>query len=102
MSAQGAAVSALLKGSLVTLEVASRNSEIYIRTGAEVWLNKSIAVRGGYGIKNGSNSATTLNFGGSVKLPISSTKLQLDYGLQLLSGNFQDNTTQRFSLNLLF
>lgn len=102
MSAQGAAVSTLLKGSLVTFEVASRNSEIYIRTGAEVWLNKSIAVRGGYGIKNGSNSATTLNFGGSAKVPIGGTALQIDYGLQLLSGNFQDNTTQRFSLNLLF
>ncbi|MDE0469163.1 MAG: hypothetical protein OYL97_19095 [Candidatus Poribacteria bacterium] len=102
MSAQGAAVSTLLKGSLVTFEVASRNSEIYIRTGAEVWLNKSIAVRGGYGIKNGSNSATTLNFGGSAKVPIGGTALQLDYGFQLLSGNFQDNTTQRFSLNLLF
>ena len=101
ISAQGAAVSNLLKGSLVSLEVASRNSEIYIRTGMEVWLNKSIAVRGGYGVKNGRSSATTLSFGGSAKLPISGTVLQLDYGFQLLSGSFQDNITQRFSLNLL-
>lgn len=101
ISAQGAAVSNLLKGSLVSLEVASRNSEIYIRTGMEVWLNKSIAVRGGYGVKNGRSSATTLSFGGSAKLPISGTILQLDYGFQLLSGSFQDNITQRFSLNLL-
>ena len=102
MSAQGAAVSNLLKGSLGTFEVASRNGEIYIRTGVEVWLNKSIAVRGGYGLKNGSDSATTLSFGGSAKLPVSSVALQLDYGLQLLSGDFQDNITQRFSINLLF
>ena len=102
MSAQGAAVSNLLKGSLGTFEIASRNGEIYIRTGIEVWLNKSIAVRGGYGVKNGSNSATTLSFGGSAKLPISSVTLQLDYGLQLLSADFQDNITQRFSINLLF
>lgn len=102
MSAQGAAVSNLLKGSLVTLEVASRNGEIHIRTGAEVWLNKSIAVRGGYGVKNGNSSAATVNLGGSAKVPIGGTALQLDYGFQLLSGNFQDNTTQRFSLNLLF
>lgn len=102
MSAQGAAVSNLLKGSLVTLEVASRNGEIHIRTGAEVWLNKSIAVRGGYGLKNGSGSAGTVNFGGSAKVPIGGTALQLDYGFQLLSGDLEDNTTQRFSLNLLF
>ena len=101
MSAQGAAVSNLLRGSLGSLEVASRNGEIYIRTGMEVWLNNSIAVRGGYGVKNGGSSATTLSFGGSAKLPISGTTLQLDYGFQLLSGNLQDNITQRFSLNLL-
>ena len=101
MSAQGAAVSNLLSGSLGSLEVASRNGEIYIRTGMEIWLNNSIAVRGGYGVKNGGSSATILSFGGSAKLPISDTTLQLDYGFQLLSGNLQDNITQRFSLNLL-
>ena len=101
MSAQGAAVSNLLRGSLGSLEVASRNGEVYIRTGMEIWLNNSIAVRGGYGVKNGGSSATTLSFGGSAKLPISGTTLQLDYGFQLLSGNLQDNITQRFSLNLL-
>ena len=101
MSAQGVAVSNLLRGSLGSLEVASRNGEIYIRTGMEIWLNNSIAVRGGYGVKSGGNSATTLSFGGSAKLPISGTTLQLDYGFQLLSGNLQDNITQRFSLNLL-
>lgn len=102
ISAQGAAVSNLLRGSLGSFEVASRNGEIYIRTGMEVWLNKSIAVRGGYGVKSGGSSATTLSFGGSAKLPISGTALQIDYGFQLLSGDFRDNTTQRFSLNLLF
>ena len=102
MSTQGAVVSNLLKGSLGTFEVASRDDAIYIRTGVEVWLNQSIAVRGGYGLKNGSNSATTLSFGGSAKLPISKTAIQLDYGFQLLSGDFQDNITQRFSVNLLF
>ena len=101
MSAQGVAVSNLLRGSLGSLEVASRDGEIYIRTGMEIWLNNSIAVRGGYGVKSGGSSATTLSFGGSAKLPISGTTLQLDYGFQLLSGNLQDNITQRFSLNLL-
>ena len=101
MSAQGAAVSNLLKGSLGTFEVASRNGEIYVRTGVEVWLNKAIAVRAGYGVKNGGNSATTLSFGGSARLPVSSAALQIDYGFQLLSEDFQGNTTHRFSINLI-
>ena len=101
MSAQGAAVSNLLKGSLGTFEVASRNGEIHVRTGVEIWLNKAIAVRGGYGLKNGGNSATTLGFGGSARLPVSSAALQIDYGFQLLSGDFQGNTTHRFSINLI-
>lgn len=102
MSTQGQAVSNLLKSSLGTVEIASRNGEIYIRTGIEIWLNRAIAVRGGYGAKNGGNSVTMLSFGGSAKIPISSTALQIDYGLQILTGDLQDNTTQRFSVNLLF
>jgi hypothetical protein len=102
MSAQGDAVSNLLRGSLGSFEVASRNGEIYMRTGIEVWLNKAIAVRGGYGVKSGASSATTLSFGGSAKIPFgANTHVQLDYGFQVLSGDFQDNITQRFSLNLL-
>ncbi len=102
MSTQGETVSNLLKSSLGTLEIASRNGEIYIRTGIEIWLNTNIALRGGYAAKNGVNTATMLCFGGSTKIPISSTHLQLDYGLQTLTGDLQNGTTQRFSLNLLF
>ena len=102
MSAQGAVMSNLLRTSLGTIEVTSRNGEIFARAGVEIWVNKAIAIRGGYGIKTSGNSATTLNLGGSVKIPISGTALQLDYGFQLLTGDLQDNTTQRFSVNLLF
>lgn len=102
MSAQGAAISNLLKSTLGTVEVLSRSGEIYTRAGVEIWLNKAIAVRGGYGMNSGGNSATTFSLGGSAKIPISSTSLQLDYGFQLLTGDLQDNTTQRFSVNLLF
>ena len=129
MSAQGAVVSNLLKGSLVTVEIVSRNGEkyegpcpidkellvpdcingeenfevvspnqLFIRAGVEIWLNNTIAIRGGYS----GNPVTTLSLGGSAKIPISNTALQLDYGFQLLTGDLQDNTTQRFSVNLLF
>ena len=101
MSTQGEAVRNLLKSSLGTVEIASRNGAIYIRTGVEIWLNTAIAIRGGYSGKNGASTATSLNFGGSAKIPISNTNLQLDYGIQILAGDFQNNTTQRFALNLI-
>ena len=101
MSTQGEAVRNLLKSSLGTVEIASRNGEIHIRTGVEIWLNTAIAIRGGYSGKNGASTATSLNFGGSAKIPISNTNLQLDYGIQILAGDFQNNTTQRFALNLI-
>ncbi len=102
MSAQGAAITNLLRATLATVEIVYRDGEIYTRAGVEMWLNKTIGVRGGYGMKNSGNSATTLNFGGSAKIPISGTALQLDYGFQMLTGDLQDNSTQRFSVNLLF
>ncbi len=102
MSAQGAAITNILKETLATVDVLSRSSELYTRIGVEMWVNPSIGVRGGYGMKLSGNSANTLNLGGSAKIPISGTALQLDYGFQLLTGELQDNTTQRFSVNLLF
>ena len=102
MSAQGATVSNILKSSLATLEVALRDGETHVRAGAEVWFSNNIAARGGYGVKNGVDSATTIALGASLKIPMSATHLQLDYGFQLLTGVFRDNTTQRLSVNLVF
>lgn len=102
MSAQGAAITNILKETLATVDVLSRNGELFTRIGIEMWVTPSIGVRGGYGMKIGGNQARTINLGGSVKIPIGSTALQLDYGFQILTGDLQDNTTQRFSVNLLF
>lgn len=102
MSAQGEAISNVLKATLGTIEVVARNGEIYTRGGVEIWLNKTIGIRGGFGIQSGGNSATNFNLGGSAKIPIGGTALQIDYGFQILMADLQDNTTQRFSVNLLF
>lgn len=102
MSAQGSTMTRILNESLATVDILSRNDELYARIGVEMWLNPSIGVRSGYGMKIGGNSANTINLGGSAKIPIGGTALQLDYGFQLLTGDLQDNTTQRFSVNLLF
>lgn len=89
----------ILRSGLGLVELEVRNGENHVRAGAEVWLNKSVAVRAGYGIKNAINSATTLAIGGSVKI---STFAQLDYAFQILMGHLEDNTTQRVSFNLIF
>ncbi len=102
MSAQGAAISNLLKETLGTFEVTSRDGEIYTSVGVEMWVIKTIGIRGGFARNNSTNTATSFSLGGSAMLPIGGSLLQLDYGIQLLNGDFQDNTTQRFSVNLLF
>ncbi len=94
----------ILKSGLGVVEVDFREGgDRHVRVGAEVWLNRSIGLRAGYGLKSGVNSATTIALGGSAKIPVSTAlALQLDYAFQILSGDFEDNTTQRVSLNLIF
>ena len=65
---QQEALREILRSGIGLVEVEIRNGENHVRAGAEVWLNKSVAVRAGYGIKNAVNSATTLALGGSAKL----------------------------------
>ena len=98
-STQQESLRKILSSGLGLVEVGLRNGESHVRAGAEVWLNKSVAVRAGYGVKNAINSATTLALGGSVKI---ATIMQLDYAFQILTGHLEDNTTQRVSFNLIF
>lgn len=102
MSAQGAAMTNILRETLTTVDIISRDGDLYTRIGVEMWVNPTIGVRGGYAMIVGGNAANTINLGGSAKIPIGGTTIQLDYGFQLLTGDLQDNTTQRFSVNLLF
>ena len=92
----------VLKSGLGIFEVTFRDGDRQIHAGAELWLNKVIGVRAGYSLKSGVNSATGIALGGSVKLPVAALHLQLDYAFQIVTGVLADNTTQRFSLNLMF
>ena len=98
-STQQESLRKVLRSGLGLVDVGIRNGESHVRAGAEVWINSSVAVRAGYGVKNGVNSATTLALGGSVKI---ATIIQLDYAFQILAGDLEDNTTQRVSFNLIF
>ena len=92
----------VLKSGLGLFDVTFRDGDRQIHAGAELWLNKVIGVRAGYSLKSGVNSATGIALGGSVKLPVAALRLQLDYAFQIVTGALVDNTTQRFSLNLMF
>ena len=92
----------VLKSGLGLFEIAFRNGNRQIHAGAELWLNKMIGVRAGYSLRSGVNRATGVALGGSVKLPVAAFRLQLDYAFQIITGVLADNTTQRFSLNLMY
>ena len=92
----------VLKSGIGLFEIAFRDGNRQIHAGAELWLNKIIGVRAGYSLRSGVNRATGIALGGSVKLPVTALRLQLDYAFQIITGVLADNTTQRFSLNLRF
>ncbi|MCZ6679407.1 MAG: PorV/PorQ family protein [Candidatus Poribacteria bacterium] len=101
-STQQESLREVLKSGLGLIEIAIRDGDRHIHAGAEVWVSRSIGVRAGYAMKSGVNSATGIALGGSARIPISSLNIQLDYAFQVLTGDLEDNTTQRFSLNLIF
>ena len=92
----------VLKSGLGLFEVSFRDGDRHIHTGAELWLNRAVGLRAGYSLRSGVNSVTGISLGGSAKLPIAALRLQLDYAFQIVTGSLADNTTQRFSLNLMF
>ena len=92
----------VLKSGLGLFEIVFRDGARHSHIGAELWLNKMIGVRAGYSLNSGVNSATGIALGGSVKLPVAALRLQLDYAFHIVTGILADNTTQRFSLNLMF
>ena len=92
----------VLKSGLGLFEVTFRDGDRQIHAGAELWINKMIGVRAGYSLRSGVNRATSIALGGSVKLPVAALRVQLDYAFHIVTGVLADNTTQRFSLNLMF
>lgn len=92
----------VLKSGLGLFEIDFRDGARHIHAGAELWLSRTIGIRTGYSLKSGVNRATGIALGASARLPISAFRFQLDYGFQVVTGTLADNTTQRFSLNLMF
>ena len=92
----------VLKSGLGLVEIDFRNGARHVHAGAELWLNRTIGIRTGYSLRSGVNRVTGIALGASARLPVAAFQLQLDYGFQIVTGTLADNTTQRFSLNLMF
>ena len=92
----------VLKSGIGLCEIAFRDGDRHLHLGAELWFNRAVGVRAGYSLRSGVNRASGIALGGSAKLPIAALQLQLDYAFQIVTGTLADNTTQRFSLNLMF
>ena len=92
----------VLKSGIGLFEIVFRDGARHSHIGAELWLNRTIGVRAGYSLRSGVNRATGIALGSSMKLPVAALRLQLDYAFQIITGVLVDNTTQRFSLSLMF
>ena len=92
----------VLKSGIGLFEIAFRDGARHIHAGAELWLTRAVGVRAGYSLRSEVNRATSIALGASAKVPVAALKLQLDYAFQIVTGVLADNTTQRFSLNLMF
>ena len=92
----------VLKSGVGLFGIDFRDGVRHIHAGAELWFNRTIGIRAGYSLRSGVNRATGIALGASARLPITVFRFQLDYGFQIVTGLLADNTTQRFSLNLMF
>ncbi len=82
-------------------EVVWRNGATIIKSGVEIWLNPTIALRGGYSFYT--NQTGVFSIGSSLRLPLGPTQLQLDYAYQHFLSNLADNgNSQIFSLGISF
>jgi len=79
-----------------------RNGNLGFNIGVEVGVHKSFIIRGGYTTESGVNNSATVSLGGSFILPIQSVGVRLDYALQMLMNDLQDNTSHHISTNIFF
>lgn len=91
----------ILKTARGSAEVGRRNGQTAIKGGIEVWVNPTIGLRTGYALHN--NQTGVISLGGSLRLKLSSTRLQFDYAYRLFSVELTESSnSQLFSLGVVF
>ncbi|MEE2911891.1 MAG: PorV/PorQ family protein [Candidatus Poribacteria bacterium] len=91
----------IFKSAHGSAEVGWRNGATIIKSGVEIWINPTIALRGGYSFYT--SQTGVFSIGNSLRLPLGPTQLQLDYAYQLFLNDLADNgNSQIFSLGISF
>ena len=91
----------IFKSAHGSAEVGWRNGATIIKSGVEIWINPTIALRGGYSFYT--SQTGVFSIGNSLRLPLGATQLQLDYAYQLFLNDLADNgNSQIFSLGISF
>ena len=91
----------ILKTARGSAEIGRRNGQTAIKGGIEVWVNPTIGLRTGYALHN--TQTGVISLGGSLRLKLSSTRLQLDYAYRLFAVELTESSnSQLFSLGVAF
>lgn len=102
-NAQQPALKEVLETTIISFEGGTRKErEVNItklKAGIEMWFaNQTVGIRAGYNIKKVEQSSNSVNLGASLKIPISNVNMRIDYAVQILGSDIQENLNHRISL----
>jgi len=102
-NAQQQALKEVLETTLISVEGAFRKereaSAIKARIGVEAWFAKQVVgLRAGYRMKKVDETSSSAAVGGSIRIPITDLKIQLDYALQIFGADIEDKLAHRISV----
>ncbi len=104
-SAQQPALQEVLETTSISIEGAMRKerevNSMKVRAGIEAgFANQMLGLRAGYNMKKVSANSSSATIGASIKVPISSSMLRLDYALQIFNTDIQEKMSHRISISI--
>ncbi|MGB9595362.1 MAG: hypothetical protein ACPL7B_03695 [Candidatus Poribacteria bacterium] len=102
-NAQQPALKEVLETTIISFEGGTRKerevSATKLKAGIEMWFaEQTVGIRAGYNIKKVGQSSNSVNLGTSIKIPISNVIMRVDYAVQILGSDIQENLNHRISL----
>lgn len=104
-SAQQPALREVLETTSISFEGAMGKerevNSLKLRIGVEAWFaNQTFALRAGYNMKKVHENSSSATIGASIRIPISSSILLLDYALQIHNVDIQEKMSNRISMSV--
>ena len=102
-SAQQPALKEILETTTISVEGGLRQETetnvIRAKAGIESWFaNNTVGLRAGYSMKKIDESNSSVTLGGSVRIPVTSFGLRLDYAVQIFGNDLEDKLAHRISV----